>query len=168
MSILRIFGILPFAVYNTNYMQLSPSREASSFVATQELPNILRNSKVDYRAYKNTPLFPTLNRTEPIQSIPSHSTSPRSSLLLFSYLRLGLPIDLLPSGYPTNNLHAILFSPFEVHVLPILSSFSWFFQLYLGRVQIMVLLIMQFSLSSCHFISPFFKCSPQHPVLKHP
>jgi hypothetical protein len=36
------------------------------------------------------------------------------------------------------------------------------------RVQIMKLLIMQFSLASCHFISFWSKYSPQHPILKHP
>jgi hypothetical protein len=32
----------------------------------------------------------------------------------------------------------------------------------------MKLLIMQFSQTSCHFISLRSKYSPQHPVLKHP
>jgi hypothetical protein len=35
-------------------------------------------------------------------------------------------------------------------------------------VKIMKLLIMQFSLSSCHFILLKSKYSPQHHVLKHP
>jgi hypothetical protein len=36
------------------------------------------------------------------------------------------------------------------------------------RVQVMKLLIMQFSPTSCHFISLQSKHFPQHPVLKHP
>jgi hypothetical protein len=37
-----------------------------------------------------------------------------------------------------------------------------------GKVQVMKLLIMQFSSTSCHFISLRSKYSPQQPVLKHP
>jgi hypothetical protein len=38
----------------------------------------------------------------------------------------------------------------------------------LRRIQVMKLLIMQFSPTSNHFISLRLKYSPQHPVLKHP
>jgi hypothetical protein len=34
-----------------------------------------------------------------------------SSIVLISQLHLGLPSDLFPSSFPTNNLHAFLFSP---------------------------------------------------------
>jgi hypothetical protein len=30
-----------------------------------------------------------------------------------THLRLGLPSGLFPSGFPTNNLYAFLFSPFR-------------------------------------------------------
>jgi hypothetical protein len=46
-----------------------------------------------------------------IQSIPLHPIYPRSILILSTNLRLGLPNDLFPSGFPTNTLHAFLFSP---------------------------------------------------------
>jgi hypothetical protein len=41
-----------------------------------------------------------------IQSIPSHSISLRST-----YLRLGLPSGLFPSGFPTNILYAFRLAP---------------------------------------------------------
>jgi hypothetical protein len=41
------------------------------------------------------------------------------------------------------------------------SSYTW------RRVQIAKLLVMQFSSTSCHFISLWSKYSPQHPVIKH-
>jgi hypothetical protein len=42
------------------------------------------------------------------------------------------------------------------------SNYTWW------RVHVMKLLIMQFCPPSCHVISPWSKCPPQHPVLEHP
>jgi hypothetical protein len=52
-----------------------------------------------------------LSLARPIQSTSPHHTSPRSILMLSTHLRLGLPSGLVPSGFPTNNLYAILFFP---------------------------------------------------------
>jgi hypothetical protein len=41
---------------------------------------------------------------------------------LSTHLRLCLPSGLFRSGFPTNILHAFLFSQFGLHVLPISSS----------------------------------------------
>jgi hypothetical protein len=46
--------------------------------------------------------------------------------------------------------------------------YYYYFNYTWQRVQVRKLLIMQFSSSSCHLISPRSKYSPQHPVLKHP
>jgi len=43
-----------------------------------------------------------------IQSIPPHPTSWRSTFILSSHLRLGLPSGHFPSGFPTKNLYTIL------------------------------------------------------------
>jgi hypothetical protein len=53
----------------------------------------------------------SLSWARSIQSIPPHPTSWRSILILFSYLRMGLPRGLFPSGFPTKTLYTSHFSP---------------------------------------------------------
>jgi hypothetical protein len=64
----------------------------------------------------------SLSWAKPIQSIPHNPISPRFILILFSHLFLGLVSRFLSSGFLTNNLCALLFSPFVLHAPPI--SFS--------------------------------------------
>jgi len=63
----------------------------------------------------------SLSWASSIQSTHPHPTSRRSILILSSYLRLGLPGGLLPSGFPTKTLYTPL--PYALHVPPI----SFFF-----------------------------------------
>jgi len=46
----------------------------------------------------------SLSWTSPIQSIYPHPTSWRSTQILSTHLRLGLPSGLFPSGFPTKTL----------------------------------------------------------------
>jgi hypothetical protein len=48
----------------------------------------------------------------------------RDNFTFTTYLRLDLPSDLFPSGFPTNILYAFLYSPFVLHALPISSSLT--------------------------------------------
>ena len=90
-------------------MVQSPSWAANWFAASQEIPRISRNPKVHYRTHK----LPTLpvSWARPMQSIYPHPTSWRAILLLSTYLRLGFPSGLFPSGFSTKTLYTTLPSP---------------------------------------------------------
>jgi len=55
-----------------------------------------------------------------IQSIPLHTTSWRSILILSSHLRFGLPSGLLPSGFVTKTLYTPVLSPVRATCLAFL------------------------------------------------
>jgi hypothetical protein len=79
--------------------------------ALLEEPQIVQPPK-NFSAFYGTRRFNTvLTRAISMQSTPSHPISLRSILILFIYLRLGLPSGLFPSGFPTDILYVFLFSP---------------------------------------------------------
>ena len=73
-----------------------------------------------FPAFHGTPRFITaltsirhlsLSWASPIQSTYPHPTSCRSILIVSTHLRLGLPSDLFPSGFPTKTLYIPLSLP---------------------------------------------------------
>ena len=70
----------------------------------------------------------SLSWASPIQSSYPNPTSWRSTLILSSHLRLGLPSGLFPSGFPTSTLYTPLLFPSSYSLLrsfyQIRSSFS--------------------------------------------
>ena len=75
-------------------LEHSPSREANRSLSNEEIPRILWDLKVQGRIQKRPP--PVFIMSQSIQSMPPHLTSWMFTLILSSYLRLGVRNGLIP------------------------------------------------------------------------
>jgi hypothetical protein len=87
--------------------ELSPSCEAASCAATQELPSNFKEPEGSSPCSQEPSICPY---PEPDPSSP-YPPILRAILIFSTHLRLGLPSGLFPSGFPTNILYAFLVSP---------------------------------------------------------
>ena len=114
-------------------MEYSPSWEAKSSSASQEIPHILWERKVHYRIHNSQ--LATRLYSEPDQSspCPPHPTSWRSILIFFSHLRLGPSSGLCHSGFPIKPCTHLSSPPYVLHAPPLSASSVWLSEYYLVR-----------------------------------
>jgi hypothetical protein len=91
-------------IVQTNSMNLSPSWEAASRLATQEFSRVLWNPKIHYCVHKSHPLVPALSQMNPFHTTLSYFS--KSILILFSNLFPNFPSYPFPSGFPIKILYA--------------------------------------------------------------
>jgi len=129
-------------------MQLSPSWEADSHSASQEIPRLLWNPNVHYCVHKSPSLVLILSQMNPVHSFPSYFSNIHSELS--SSIRLCRLSGLFPSGFLTNFVSISHLS--NASYMPRPSCSPWFDHLsnIWWGVQIMKLLIMQSSPASHH------------------
>ena len=109
LNYLLTYFLASFLTYLLTYsMQQSPSWEANRFSASQEIPHILRNSKVHYRIHKCPPPVPILSHINPVNTPTFHSLKIHLNII---FLSLSLPSGFFPSGFPTKTLYTPLLSP---------------------------------------------------------
>jgi hypothetical protein len=149
-------------------MELSTTRDTTGWVGTRQPLSILWNLKVHYRIYKiykELPV-PILSKTKPVQTTPFCISKIYLNIIhhLTSYLLSGL----FPSGFPTNNPYVFHLSTYMLHALPVLSSLTWSFKLYLVKstIETTKLFVMQFPPPTSQFIAFRAKYSPPHPFPK--
>jgi hypothetical protein len=113
----------------TDCVEQSPSSEAYSHSARQEIPRLLQNPKVHYRVHNSTLLVPILSQLYP--ATPSHPTSLGSILLCYhprldllggdsnvlcniSFFTMSYPLDQPPNleDQPLSAVNHCLFSIF--------------------------------------------------------
>ena len=102
-------------------MVQSPSLAANWFAVNQEILRISRNPKVHYRTHKRPPPVSILGQPNPVHIPTSHLLE--IHLILSTHLRLGLPSDLFPSGFPTKTLYT---PPILTHTRHIPKPISFF------------------------------------------
>ena len=149
----------------TYSMGQSHSWEANRFSASQEIPRILWNPKVYYCSHKCPPPVPVLSQFDPVHIRTSHFLKNHLNIILPSTPRS--PKWSLSFRFPHQTLYTPL--PHMRHMPRPSHSSRFYHPNNIGwGVQIIKLLIVQFSPLPCHLVPLRPKYSPQHPLFKHP
>jgi hypothetical protein len=115
--------------FTTISTEKSPSWEAKSSSAGQEISCILRTHKVYYHIHNSQPLVPILIQTNPVQNSSPYFSNKHSNIN--SHLRLDLPNGLFPSDFLTKTLYPFLISlmrptrPAHLVLLDLITLIMW-------------------------------------------
>jgi len=94
----------------------NPSWEAKRFSASQEIPHILWEPKINCRVQETSPPVPILRQISPVQATISLLEDP--ILILSSHLRLRFPGSLLPYTLPPKPWMHLSCFPYVLRALP--------------------------------------------------
>jgi hypothetical protein len=104
-------------------MEQSPSWEANSSSASQEIPRILWNPKCHYRIHNRPPPVPVLSQINPVHASPLHFLEIHFNIILPSPLRSS-KWSLSTRSVPSNPCMHLSFFPYVLHVSPFYYSWS--------------------------------------------
>jgi hypothetical protein len=138
-----------------DYLEQSPSWEANSHSASQEIASFSCNPMVHCCVYKKRSMVPILSQ------ITIYPISRRSILILCSLLCLNLPSGVFLSGFQTKMLYAFVICttcPINLNLLDLIILIS----------EEECNFEASYCATSCHFCLLRSKHSPQHSVSKHP
>ena len=162
-SVIRV----PLMVELTNPTQQSPSLEASTSSASQEMSCILWNPKVHYRVHNSPPHVPILSQINPVHPLATDFLMINFNVVV-PYTS-GIANGLLPSDFPIKTLNAPLLSAIRatcsVHLvfLDLVTRI-----IFSENKQIVKLLVMQSAPVPCYRVPLGPKYLPPHPILRPP
>ena len=146
-------------------MEQSPSWEANRFLASHEISHISWNLKAHYCIHKSPLPVPILSQLDPILTPTSHFLKVHLNILPSTR---GSPKCYLSLRFPHQN--PVFTSPLtHMRYMPHPSHSRFNHPNNIGwGVQIIKLLIIQFSPLLRYLLPPRPKYSPRHPILKYP
>ena len=119
-------------IYFLTYsMEESPSWEANWSSGCQEIPHILRSSKVHYHIHKCPPPVPILSHNNPIHALTPHFLNIHLNIILPSMP--GSSKWFFPSGFSTKTLYTPLLSPYKLYAPPTSFFLIWSPEQYWAR-----------------------------------
>jgi hypothetical protein len=104
----------------TNFMEQSPSWEANSCTASQDIPCLLWKPKVHYRVENSQPLAPILSQMHAVHTFPPYFPKIHSNIVLHFMLRSSKRSPTF--GFLTKILYAIFIFTMRLHAPPLSSS----------------------------------------------
>jgi hypothetical protein len=93
---------------NCEEEEQSPSSEANSHSASQEISRLSWNPKVHFTDHKNPLVTPILSQMHPVHILQSYF--PKINSEIISHLRLGVTSGLFPSDFLTRIFYVFLLS----------------------------------------------------------